>query len=85
MPNQFENHVASGETLPCVTFPGAYPIIYITLNGAILCADCASKEPKEVVKHDAYFEGPTIECDGGCGKMIESAYGNLEEVVKDED
>lgn len=72
--------------LPAFTFPGAYPLRYITERGDELCADCATlmtdydplpncawDDPIAAV--DVYWEGPNSYCDS-CGKPIASAYGD---------
>lgn len=72
--------VKSGELkeLPHNTFPGAYPLYYVTEHGDILCPTCANKHIDEVTNYDAYMEGEPIVCDD-CGAHIESAYGDPEE------
>ena len=65
-----------GGTLPA---RAPYPLIYISLKPyGILCNNCALEHIEEINEYHCYFEGPPIECDGGCGEFIESAYGDPE-------
>lgn len=64
--------------LPALAWPGGYPIYYYTDDGSMLCPDCA-EDDEEVVTGDVYYEGPEMECDGNCGKILKSAYGDPEE------
>jgi len=71
--------------LPAYSFPGGYPLYYITKDGGVLCADCANDDrPANVDEFDAQwyitdaevnYEDDSLYCDN-CGKQIESAYGN---------
>lgn len=76
---------------------GGYPIVHDG-GGVSLCADCANHAVEEWAKeraagehhypsphidHDAYFEGPPIQCDG-CDKEIESAYGDPDDNHKED-
>jgi hypothetical protein len=86
-----DNDWSSGEQKPgklsAFAWPGGSPIIYLTPMNDVLCAECAQKaldDPDEYPENkpvyaDVYYEGPAIECDGLCGKMIESAYGDPED------
>lgn len=59
-------------------WPGLYPVIYTTDDGDVLCGECAKRVfimDREDVTSDIYYEGPTVQCDG-CGREIESAYGD---------
>jgi len=53
---------------------GAYPLIFVTKDGSVICQDCVNKSKEECCEGDIYYEGPDIECDE-CGQMIHSAYG----------
>lgn len=66
--------------LPAYAWPGGYPITYLTSDGATVCADCANDEDvsDDIVAGDIFYEGPAEEC-AGCGKIIESAYGDPDE------
>lgn len=68
--------------LPAYAWPGGYPIYYYTDDGSMFCPDCA-QDGEEVTTGEVYWEGPAIECDGYCGKMLESAYGDPEEEKDD--
>lgn len=73
--------------LPAFAWPGGYPIVYVTADGAVLCPDCANggngseasedAEPRSGWRLDGYaihYEGPPEICDH-CGAAVESAYG----------
>ena len=69
--------VTANEPLPTFAWPGGYPIVYLAEDGAGFCADCANQadaEP-EITAADVFYEGPSTFCDG-CGREIESAYGD---------
>ena len=60
-----------------------YPLLYVTCNGSVLCADCATDEwndkefgTMETDEGQVYWEGDTLQCDT-CSEEIESAYGPL--------
>ena len=75
-------------------WPGGYPIIYITNDGDVACADCCNGQngaefrvkDSDAIRGDGwaidaadcYYEGPTIPC-CHCGAEIDSAYGDPEE------
>lgn len=75
-----------------VTWPGGYPLHFITQNGAALCFDCAKKEFRQVVWDfmnkastgwrivacEADWEDNDLTCDHR-SKKIPSAYGEDEE------
>ncbi|TXI90582.1 MAG: hypothetical protein E6Q36_01240 [Chryseobacterium sp.] len=61
--------------LPQYSSVGGYTIGYYSDSGDMFCADCAADPDNEVSEIDAYFEGPTVHCDG-CNAEIESAYGD---------
>lgn len=82
MANLESLRASSGDgTLPAYAWPGAYPVIYLTRDGSVLCPDCANKPEDEcsdpVVVGDVFWEGTPLECDD-CGKSMESAYGDPE-------
>lgn len=71
--------------LPSSTIPGAYPIMYFTTHGEVVCPRCATRDvmhPEEwdtgIVDWEVYYEGADINCDS-CGATIESAYGDPNE------
>jgi hypothetical protein len=65
--------------LPSFSWPGSYPIIYLSRDGLILCPDCANKPVEEyddpAVAYGGHLEGPPEVCED-CGKQVESAYGD---------
>lgn len=70
-------------TLPAHAWPGGYPLYYYTRDGLTVCAECANREVDDtqaVIGQDVYWEGPVQVCED-CGKGIESAYGDPEEVT----
>lgn len=70
------------------TFPGCYPLYFITQDSAALCFKCAEKGFRQVawdfqnkastgwriVACDVNYEDSSLYCDH-CSKLIESAYG----------
>lgn len=70
--------------LPALSFPGLYPITYVC-GGDVLCDVCATKRVMEgeTVEYDIRWEGQSVECDGGCGTMLETAYGDPDEHDED--
>ncbi len=73
-------------------WPGGYQVIYITKGGNVLCPDCAQAELDTFLDQDddsdygwpsydpvvgcqGFEEGPSTYCEG-CGKEIESDYGD---------
>jgi hypothetical protein len=71
---------------PAHAWPGGYPIVYLTDDGEILCADCMNRERECVHFHgdadgwrvdarDIHYEGPAEHC-AHCGREIPSAYGD---------
>jgi hypothetical protein len=69
--------------LPSFTSLGCYPLIYITHDADVLCADCATEQVDSgndtnfdpVVAVDVYWEGADYQC-GNCNGVIAAAYGN---------
>lgn len=75
--------IESGEidSLPSVTFPGMYPLYYVSSYGNVYCAECAKNlitDPYEdITDYTTHMEGVPITCED-CGIEIESAYGDPE-------
>lgn len=73
------------DAFPSLTWPGFSPLIYVTKDNGVLCADCVNKWLEEPDQYDAeqmapwvydiYYEGPPVQCDH-CYAEIESAYGD---------
>src|SRR5215472_17041914 len=69
--------------LPSLTEWGSYPLIYVTRECDVLCAECATRayfDPEEdagdpPVAVDPYYEGPDEQC-ANCYAAISSAYGD---------
>jgi hypothetical protein len=87
MPNVADIERLAGERtsdgkLPSFTFPGAYPLIYITHCAEVLCADCATDQIDNgndynfdpIIAVDVHWEGEDETC-GDCNRAIPSAYG----------
>lgn len=67
--------------LPHYSWPGAYPIIYVTKSGEVLCADCVDSDSDDSDPVEAYgvhWEGTDEHC-AECNRAIPSAYGNPED------
>jgi hypothetical protein len=66
------------------TWPGGYPIYYITADGGVLCPKCANEnyeqtcDPNDsqwfIIDCDVNWEDETLYCDH-CNELVESAYG----------
>lgn len=56
---------------------GGYPFVYYQADGSVFCVNCANQvdctEP--IIGADIFYEGAPEICEG-CGKEIESAYGD---------
>lgn len=67
--------------LPSNTFPGGYPLVYVSSYGNVYCAECAKNliiDPYEdLTDYFPHMEGDPIVCED-CGTEIESAYGDPE-------
>lgn len=65
--------------LPEFGWPGGYPLLYTDVDGAILCAKCASKAniSQEVTGWFIHYEGEPEQCED-CNKFIESAHGPVD-------
>ena len=71
--------------LPWYTFPGCYPLVYITSeDSSVACPKCANNidnDPDDwvrLVDVGVHWEGPPMTCDH-CESSIESAYGDPDE------
>jgi hypothetical protein len=62
------------QKLPKYTSLGCYPIIYITTQGNVMCADCAYTTSDQVSDGDVHWEGESHFCEE-CNCEIHSAYG----------
>lgn len=78
--------------LPAFAWPGGYPIIYVTSDGEVMCADCASGEngsqartvngPDDNPRDGWFVNAYDVYYEGPpehcvhCGTEIESAYGD---------
>lgn len=64
-------------TLPAYAWPGGYPLVYHSSDGSVFCPDCANQTDAEPPITGAliHWEGQPEVC-SGCGKEIESAYGD---------
>lgn len=69
--------------LPSYSSLGAYPLLYLTQGGDVLCADCATEQidtgndtnDDPVIIVQTYDEGADETC-ANCNKAIPSAYGD---------
>jgi hypothetical protein len=54
--------------LPSYAWPGGYPLFYLSQDGTVYCAECASQRDAEppVVTYDINYEDPLLFCEG-CG------------------
>lgn len=81
--NCYKNEWGGENKLPVVSEIGCYDYVYLTSFDKIVCHDCAKElvndEIEDLTGMYIHFEGPAYECDGGCGKMIESEYGDPDE------
>jgi hypothetical protein len=71
---------AHGGVLPHNSFPGLYPMFYITDASEAVCTDCANdtKCDNTLVKQAVNWEDNSLHCDV-CSKRIDSAYAEDEE------
>ncbi len=70
-------------------WPGGYTVEYLTRQGSILCAHCATEAIRQhdddpPTHMDTYDEGPAMECDG-CGYWLISSYGDPEQTDEQND
>lgn len=75
----------SGEEFPALTFPGAYPIYYITKDNGVLCSKCCNENRDaaldfenndggfSVVAMEINYEDPNLFC-WHCNGRVEAAY-----------
>ncbi len=64
--------------LPKRSWPGLYPLYYLTADRLIVCAECASREvdpQQRVTGVDVNWEEPDLLCED-CGAKIKSAYAD---------
>ena len=87
-----ELYPEGGTTLPYFSWPGGYPLYYLTKDISILCPACANGEngsmatdpecqddPQwQIVAYDVHWEGLPLTCEH-CNAQIESAYGDSED------
>lgn len=82
--NNLKEIACTDGTLPSHSWPGFYPMFYVTQNQEVICPKCANVLSKsdegEVVNYNVYWEGEPLEC-SMCDKEIESAYGVPDEYV----
>ena len=67
--------------LPAYAWPGGYTIVYWTVDGDELCADCAwqaCQDDEPMAGRDTYDEGPDLYC-ADCGHVLQSSYGEPDE------
>lgn len=77
---------AESGLLTTYTWPGGYPMYYITADGGVLCPDCARMAEREglsgdpddgqwnIVAGEVNWEDAGLVCDH-CGERIQNAYG----------
>lgn len=80
-----KNLKETGEEFPSFTFPGSYPMFYITKDNGVLCPKCCNDNREQcldfenndggfsVVMADVNYENRNLFCDH-CSKKIEAAY-----------
>lgn len=76
------------QKLPAYSFPGGYPLLYLTEHNTVMCPDCADESLNHEEWEDfkpkhwmIYEEGADISCDE-CGKGMSSANGDPNEKDK---
>ena len=78
---QYDSPVGPLQRLPKFSFVGSYPLFYLSGADRIYCADCAAhvELSEGIISYGhAHYEGSDLECDEGCGAVIETAYGESE-------
>lgn len=73
-------------TLPAYAWPGGYPLYYMATDDGILCPACANaytpdrdnEEQLKPIVCDVNWEDTALTCEN-CDKLIESAYGEVNE------
>lgn len=75
-------------TYPAYTFPGGYPLYYITKLGEVMCPKCAnedentSQSKEDPITHvEINYECYGLDCDV-CYQMIPAAYLTTEEQLE---
>lgn len=70
--------VAETEPFPAYAWPGGYPIVYLSADGSDWCPPCANQTDADPAITGFYVheEGAPVVCSGGCGRTIDSAYGD---------
>lgn len=63
------------DALPAYAWPGGYQINYYTVDGDLLCAECANYQRDQIEDNDIYWEGPDMYC-ADCNCVIHSECGN---------
>lgn len=76
--NKYQLEVNKKGKLPEFSFPGLYPIYYVTSQNNVLCFNCATKEPENIANNYIHWEGSSFFCNN-CNEEIKSAYGEVEE------
>lgn len=78
---EYRADMSKPEPLPAFAWPGGYTMKYVTDGGDVLCADCATEAILDIdcddppTAYDAYYEGPTLYCDG-CNHRLVASYGD---------
>ena len=85
--DQFPDMTFSHLEWEAYSWPGGYEIHYYTVDGGVLCHECANAElPRtldpddaqfHIVAEDANWEDPDLYCDH-CNRQIKSGYGGEE-------
>lgn len=85
--DQFPDMTFSHPEWEAWSWPGGYEIHYYTVDGGVLCHECANKElmrtldPDDaqfhIVAEDVNWEDPDLYCEH-CNRQIKSEYGGEE-------
>jgi len=88
METEIQNKIKTEHKVDICTWPGGYPLFYLTKDCDALCPDCVNKnidlvsDPDDpqwyVVGYDVNYENEELVCDN-CNSKIPSAYGEIEE------
>lgn len=82
------NEQRSDGLLPSFTFPGGYPVFYVTEDLDEICPDCANEfksDPEiNVIDFKINEEDDDVRC-SLCDRLIPSAWGEDEEMGEDEE
>ena len=83
--NKIQTEGVQKEPFPVLSFPGGYPIYYVTRIGKVICARCANDNQTMVTSQkdteylitgcDVNYESVNIRCDH-CHDEIPAAYIN---------